>query len=124
MAFEFFLFEFFGVAFLCLLCEFFCFFAVSEFLVFECDFAVEFAEFADGFELGIHLGDCFDEGGTGEFECFFFFVAFAVEFALFFTLTLFLFFAFLLLALLFFFGGFFAELFFPDLVDEELVFGE
>ena len=95
MAVEFFLFEFFGVAFLGVLCEFFCLLAVSDFLIFECDFAVEFAEFVDFFEVGIDFGDCFHEGSTGEAECFFLFVAFVVELALFFTLTLFLFFAFL-----------------------------
>jgi len=82
-------------------CEFFCLLAVSDFLVFECDFAVEFAEFADFFEVGIDFGDCFDEGGTGEFEGFFLFLALVVELALFFALALFLFAAFLFLAFLF-----------------------
>ena len=124
MAFEFFLFEFFGVAFLGVLCEFFCFFAVGEFLIFDCDFAIEFFEFADLFEFNIDFGGCFHEGGTGEAECLFSFFLLDCELALFFAFAFFLFFAFLLLALLFFFGDFFAELFFPDVVDEELVFGE
>ena len=83
------------------LCEAVGFFAVGEFLVLDCDFAVEFAEFADGFKLGIHFGDGFYERCSGEAEGFFLFVAFVVALALFFTLAFFAFFAFLLFEFLF-----------------------
>ena len=93
------------MAFLGVLCEFFCFFAVGEFLIFECDFAVEFAEFADVFEFHIHFGDCFHEGGTGELECCFSFFLLLLVLKLlcdaFFAFELEAFLAFLLLALLF-----------------------
>ena len=89
------------MAFFGVLCEFFGIFAVGEFLIFECDFAVEFAEFADGFEFHIHFGDCFDEGGTGEAECCFSFFLLDCELALFFAFELDAFLAFLLLAFLF-----------------------
>jgi len=101
LAFKFFLFEFFGVATFSVLCEAVGFFAVGEFLVLECDFAVEFTDFADGFKFGIHHGDGFYERCSGEAEGFFLFVAFVVALALFFTLAFFAFFAFLLFAFLF-----------------------
>ena len=129
MAFEFFLFEFFSVAFLGVLCEFFCLLAVSEFLIVECDFAVEFAEFADGFEFHIHFGDCFDERSTGEFECLFSFLLILLMLELllmaFFAVALDAFLAFLLLAFLFgSLGEFFLAflvLFFPDRVIDGVV---
>ena len=101
LAFKFFLFEFFGVATFGITSEAVGFFAVGEFLVLECDFAVEFTDFADGFKLGIHLGDGFYERCSGGAEGFFLFVAFVRELALFFTLAFFAFFAFLLFAFLF-----------------------
>jgi len=101
LAFKFFLFEFFGVATFGITSEAVGFFAVGEFLVLECDFAVEFTEFADGFKLGIHFGDGFYERCSGGAEGFFLFVAFVVALALFFTLAFFAFFAFLLFAFLF-----------------------
>lgn len=114
------------MAFLGVLCEFFCFFAVGEFLVFESDFAVEFFEFADGFEFHIHFGDCFHEGGTGEFECFFSFLLLLLMLELllmaFFAVALVAFLAFLLLAFLFgslgeFFLAFLLEFFIDGVID-------
>ena len=77
------------------------FFAVGEFLVLECDFAVEFTEFADGFKLGIHLGDGFYERCSGGAEGFFFFFLLDDVLAHFFAFAFFAFFAFLLFAFLF-----------------------
>lgn len=89
MAFCFFLFEFFSVALFGGECEFFCLLAVGDFLVFDCDFFVEFFEMFDAFKVGVDFGDGGDEGGTGGAEGDFFFAAFAVLLALFFALFLF-----------------------------------
>ena len=89
MAFDFFLFEFFCVAFLGGECEFFCLLAVGDLLVFECDFFVEFFEIFDAFKVGVNFGDGGDEGGTGGPEGDFFFTLFDASDALFFATGLF-----------------------------------
>ena len=125
MAFDFFLFEFFGVARGGGGGEFFCFFAFEDFAVFECDFAVDFFETIDAFKVGVNFGDSGDKGRTGGTKGVF--AVFDGELALFFTLAFLLFFEFLLLALLFFFGGFglFLLLFFePESIDDDDGFGE
>ena len=110
------------MAFFSVLCESVCLFAVSDFLVFDCDFAVEFADFADGFKLSIHDGGCGDEGGTGGTEGDFFFALFDGVETHFFAFAFFAFFAFLFFAFLFFFclfSGF--ALFFGFVIHHKVV---
>ena len=123
-SFDFFLFEFFSVALLGGGGKFFCFFAFEDFAIFESDFAVEFFEMIDAFKVGINFGDSGDEGRTGGTEGGFFFAALAVELALFFTLAFFLFFAFLFLVFFGLLEEFLTDFFLPDMVDEDLRFGE